>query len=420
MITNITLENFKCFRKVEVNPRRITVFIGPNGTGKSSVLQAMALLEQSPNQNRLNLQGPLVNLRSYSELQSFFAPERDWLRLAFSGSYEIPQFLEGFDQSIHYSVDLDLRNGIVVSKFGGISFKYLGVMYSLEHERETDLTEVSVTTPEGTILATRAGDRFPILSVSGTTGVTKAGITQLIDILRDSLNTPARTIQRLRFVPAARGLVRPTYRQQDRLVDDISMAEGLSQQEEFMASNLGYTRSMESKLSGQLKQITGVGLRADPIPPQSVSVNSVTPNGDVNIVSEGFGTNALIQLFWQLDRAEKGATVMIEEPEIHLHPKAQAELASLLVEEAQAEDKQIIMTTHSEHILHRLLTLVAEDKLGVDELAVYAFEKDEKGECTAHQLEVTDDGKVMGGIRDFFETHLDELNRYIGLTCKGR
>ena len=47
MITNITLENFKCFRRVEINPKRLTVLIGPNGTGKSSVLQALLLLKQS-------------------------------------------------------------------------------------------------------------------------------------------------------------------------------------------------------------------------------------------------------------------------------------------------------------------------------------------------------------------------------------
>ena len=51
---------------------------------------------------------------------------------------------------------------------------------------------------------------------------------------------------------------------------------------------------------------------------------------------------------------------MIEEPEIHLHPKAQAELAEVLTEVALEEDKQVIMTTHSEHITGRLLTLVAE------------------------------------------------------------
>ena len=47
MVTNITLENFKCFRHVSINPKRLTVLIGPNGTGKSSVLQALLLLLQS-------------------------------------------------------------------------------------------------------------------------------------------------------------------------------------------------------------------------------------------------------------------------------------------------------------------------------------------------------------------------------------
>ena len=47
MITGITLENFKCFRKVEIHPKRVTCFVGPNGTGKSSVLQAFGLLKQT-------------------------------------------------------------------------------------------------------------------------------------------------------------------------------------------------------------------------------------------------------------------------------------------------------------------------------------------------------------------------------------
>ena len=71
--------------------------------------------------------------------------------------------------------------------------------------------------------------------------------------------------------------------------------------------------------------------------------------------------------------------MLIEEPEIHLHPKAQAELAEVLTEEAKANGKQMIMATHSEHILSRLLTLVAENKLSRDELAVYSFEKDDDG-----------------------------------------
>ena len=47
MITGIVLENFKCFERVEINPKRVTCFVGANGTGKSSVLQAFGLLKQS-------------------------------------------------------------------------------------------------------------------------------------------------------------------------------------------------------------------------------------------------------------------------------------------------------------------------------------------------------------------------------------
>jgi predicted ATPase len=104
---------------------------------------------------------------------------------------------------------------------------------------------------------------------------------------------------------------------------------------------------------------------------------------------------------------------MIEEPEIHLHPKAQAELASVLAEVALEEDKQVIMTTHSEHITGRLLTLVAEGTLTPDDVAIYAFEKDEAGECSAKSLGITDDGRIQGSIADFFEANLEEMNRFV-------
>lgn len=47
MITNIALENFKCFPSVNIDPKLITVLIGPNGTVKSAILQALLLLKQS-------------------------------------------------------------------------------------------------------------------------------------------------------------------------------------------------------------------------------------------------------------------------------------------------------------------------------------------------------------------------------------
>ena len=48
MITNIALENFKCFPSVNIDPKLITVLIGPNGTGKSAILQAAPVTQTIP------------------------------------------------------------------------------------------------------------------------------------------------------------------------------------------------------------------------------------------------------------------------------------------------------------------------------------------------------------------------------------
>ena len=170
---------------------------------------------------------------------------------------------------------------------------------------------------------------------------------------------------------------------------------------------------MVEKVSHLMEKITGVGFRVDTVPPQSARPVVESLPGDISLLAEGFGTNALVQLLFVMVRTLRGATVLIEEPEIHLHPKAQADLASVLVEEAKSSDKQIMMTTHSEHVAGRLLTLVAEGSLSADELAIYSFEKDETGICSASKIEVTDRGQVKRGLKGFFETDMDEMRRYV-------
>ena len=75
MITNITLENFKCFRQVSINPKLLTVLIGPNGTGKSAVLQALLLLKQSVGEDHIVLNGDCINLSGPDDiLPNFLQP----------------------------------------------------------------------------------------------------------------------------------------------------------------------------------------------------------------------------------------------------------------------------------------------------------------------------------------------------------
>ena len=319
MITNITLENFKCFRHLSINPKLLTVLIGPNGTGKSSVLQGLLLHKQSIGESRGRpiYQGEFIDLRGSAEID--------------------PRFMEQ---------------------------------------------------PPGFRVSSNVSD------------------PQNPDSRRQHL-------EGLRFIPAIRGLIQPTYELGDQITDYLSLRQGFDAQEAQLATNLVYRNEETEKLSRMMLKVTGVGLRADPIPGRKVEVKSKTKGGDVNISIEGFGTNALIQLLHQLIIADRGATILVEEPEIHLHPKAQAELAEVLAETAKAEDKQIIMTTHSEHLVERLLLLVAEGTLSPDDLAIYSFEKDEKGECSASEIKVTESGQVEGGLTDFYANNLETLDRRV-------
>ena len=318
MITNIKLQDFKCFRQLEINPKLITVLIGPNGTGKSSVLQALLLLKQSEGRPSPVYQGDSVNLIGKEEAE--------------------PNFLE---ESLGLSVCFDVSDSQIQPSAHG------------------------------------------------------------------------EALQKLRFVPAARGLVTASYPLGDEEARQVPYHKGLSFQEAQLATNLVYKSESQEELSKLLKRITGTGLRTYMIPSRALSVKSITPSGAVNIVAEGFGLNALIQLLHQLIIADQSATVLIEEPEIHLHPKAQAELAEVLADTAKSDDKQIIMTTHSEYVAGRLLTLVAENKLSTNDLAIYAFDKDEKGECFATEIQVTERGQTKGGLTSFDEATRDEMHRYV-------
>ncbi len=68
MITHLEFKRFKCFKELSLDPRQITIFIGENGSGKSSVLQALACLKQSVNGSSFRTSGTSVILGSFQQV----------------------------------------------------------------------------------------------------------------------------------------------------------------------------------------------------------------------------------------------------------------------------------------------------------------------------------------------------------------
>ena len=406
VITNITLENFKCFRRVSIDPKVITVFIGPNGTGKSGVLQALLLLKQSTTSvNPLQLNGGFIRFPREAFMLHGHESRSDCVRLSLSGYSPIDS--EEVQGPLKYEVDLQYSAQVQLNVDRGTTrWETSGKQYEISFDRER--RNPQARTPRGLIeYEVSSGlNSFRVRSGMG-------GENPSLPLWAEISRAPAEVLAYLKMVPAARGLTRDVYELGPESLDDISSVSGLGTQEDDTATTLAYSRLEVEKVSRMMKQVTGVGFRVETVPPQSVKPVSESPAGEISLLAEGFGTNALVHLLFEVVRTVPGATVLIEEPEIHLHPRAQADLASVLVEEAKSSDKQIMMTTHSEHVAGRLLTLVAEGSLSADELAIYSFEKDETGICSASKIELTDRGQVKRGLKGFFETDMDEMRRYV-------
>src|SRR5699024_4693083 len=109
-----------------------------------------------------------------------------------------------------------------------------------------------------------------------------------------------------------------------------------------------------------------------------------------------------------------GSVVIIEQPEIHLHPRVQAELADLFIDAIRAREDgeprrcQFIIESHSEHFLRRLQRRIAEEALSHEEAALY-FVHNERDRARLEALDVDEFGNIRNWPQGFFGDEMEDL-----------
>lgn len=131
-----------------------------------------------------------------------------------------------------------------------------------------------------------------------------------------------------------------------------------------------------------------------------------TQNLEVNIASVGFGASQILPVIVEGFYAPENAIILIEQPEIHLHPKLQAEMGDLLMDISKT-GKRLIVETHSEHLLLRIQRRVAEGQIDRDDVSIYYFEQGKKGTSITN-LELDTFGRFTNWPKGFFEEDLIE------------
>jgi predicted ATPase len=129
-----------------------------------------------------------------------------------------------------------------------------------------------------------------------------------------------------------------------------------------------------------------------------------------SLADVGFGTSQLLPIIIEGLYAPEGALIVLEQPEIHLHPAAQAQLGDLLIDIA-GQKKSLIVETHSEHLLGRIQTRIAEGDLKESDVAVYFFEPGPEG-TQIKQVTMNADGQFEGWPEGFFEEGFEEALKH--------
>jgi predicted ATPase len=95
---------------------------------------------------------------------------------------------------------------------------------------------------------------------------------------------------------------------------------------------------------------------------------------EVLLTDVGFGVSQVLPVITLLQYVPEGSTVILEQPEIHLHPLAQAGLADVIIQAAEHRHVQVILESHSEHLLLRLQRRIAEEAISADNVKLYFCE----------------------------------------------
>jgi predicted ATPase len=139
----------------------------------------------------------------------------------------------------------------------------------------------------------------------------------------------------------------------------------------------------------------------------------------VKLPDVGFGVSQVLPALVQAFYSPPNSVVWMEQPEIHLHPQVQAELADAFISAVSSRVKsegkalidrnvQLIIESHSEHLLNRLQRRIAEGVISPDQVAIYFCKRSATGP-QLEELKIDSDGNISNWPDDFFGDEMADI-----------
>lgn len=442
-LANLTATDFRCFRKVEARLAPLTLLVGENGAGKTSFLAiARALVDSGYGLRIPDFREPPYDLGAFRDIAHSRGAKGGGAS-AFSASFEARS--EATGKTHRYEVTFEER-----AAFAAPSVHRYSSGRNAFIEREADF---AIETPRGRwkgvhaeygARASRAPAR-PIppwvvlheLTEGGETGNARR---RRLRSENGTQSAPGRAevkavFQAVRPFSAAGPTGRPycnapVHTRPLRIYDSLKSAPdpeegnilsyfvGLSGYEKARWEELRCFLASFGSRAGLFDEIRVCLLAGSDGGPFRIEVRNDTSGKKGawrNLADAGYGVSQSLRFLTELHRRDGAGIFLLQQPEAHLHPRAQAEFGSLLCRVA-ASGRQVIVETHSDHLWDRVRMDVRDGvtDLQPKDVSLLFFER-EDSEVRIHSLEFDRAGGVVGapvGYRQFF---LDELDRSISV-----
>ena len=437
MLNRLKLENFKAWREADLRFGKVTGFFGTNSVGKSSLIQLLLLLKQTRNATDrglvLDFGGPagLVNLGTFADVvhrhdelerMSWFL---DWTlpeTLKINDPMERPANLLFEGECLQTRCEVVWRQARLWPRelaycFGGVDFRLQPKAGSgTKFELATDSGEFEFIRNRGRPWPLPHPVKTHLFPNEIRSFYQNAGFLGDFELAYENLMDSIYYLGPLREYPRREyhwGGSSPNDVGQrgERTVDAI-----LAATRDGETRSLGYRKRRKSFQEMIAHWLNELGLihefRLDEIEKginlyraMAKTSSSSVPTALTDV---GFGVSQVLPALVLLYYVPEGSTVLMEQPEIHLHPAVQSGLADVMLSVAEARNVQIIVESHSEHLMRRLQRRVAEETVSSKDVKLY-FVSAVEGEAQASDLVLNEWGEIKNWPEQFFGDEMGEI-----------
>lgn len=422
VFSKIHIKNFKALRdtgKLDVKP--LTFLVGPNSSGKTSLIQAILALRQtvdSPDQQTPLILNDYVDLGSYRDVV-FKHNEKNDIHI----NFEIPDircelvfsvYTSGKNKGIIYLKSLYV-NGKDVPMPQKEKKKFLerDINFSVQKRAKGGRYFITIKDKDKRIEQPIKLLKFYMISLEKeykdfneyfwkhpnllfTTVLFGTIIKNIFDgvyHIGPLRNEPERTYLAAGASPSDVG------KWGEETVDILLFKEELK---EKVKTWLGrFDISMEFDLE-ELKGKSGGATSV-----YNIMLRDPNTKTEVNLVDVGFGASQILPIIVQGFNAPKNSLILIEQPEIHLHPKAQATMGDLLVDIAKSNDRKLIIETHCDLLIRRVCKNILQKKIDHTDVVIYYFEPTDSG-TEIKTITINENGQFENFPDGFFEEGFEE------------